>query len=176
ASAAPPPPSSEDSLAAVAGVTTGGSRRWLLLLGACVLLGLIGAAAVRVKGMRDLRASAAVIPTLTPSARTPSPADPSPPPVGGTGVEPPTFSVQSLPAATDTAAPLQVDQLPRASKTPPATPAPPRPHAGPAAAPPSNEGSSTPEPAPSAGPPSCDPPYWFDSNGDKRYYRRCVGH
>ncbi len=32
-----------------------------------------------------------------------------------------------------------------------------------------------PEPAPASTAASCDPPYWFDSNGNKRYYRHCVG-
>jgi hypothetical protein len=177
-SAAPPAAQPDDSLAAFAGVPSGASRRWLVLLAACGLLALIAAAAVRFKNMREERASAAVPPIVAPVRGQPAgdSAQRTPPPGPG---EPPTVSVQSLPSASDRAA-LQVDQLPKASKTPPAGAGnvPTRPRMGPAPAPAPNEGTSPPEPTPPAGPggtPSCDPPYWFDSNGDKRYYRHCVG-
>jgi serine/threonine-protein kinase len=179
ASAAPPPMETEDSLVAVEGVATGGSRRWLVA--ALFLIVLAAAAAVRFKNMRDERATVASPPIVSPvqPAHGQPAADPGQrAPEPGSGTEPPTVSVQSLPAA-DTAA-MQVDQLPRATKSQPAPAGnvPTRPRVpGPAPAPASNEGNAAPEPTPppGSGSPSCDPPYWFDSNGDKRYYRHCVG-
>jgi serine/threonine-protein kinase len=179
ASAAPPPMEAEDSLAAVEGVSEGSSRRWLVA--ALLLLVLAAAAAVRFKRMREDRATAATPPIVLPlpAVHGASAADPGQHTPAATGTEPPTVPFQSLPSAADTAS-LQVDQLPRASKSQPAPAGnvPPRPRtSGPAAAPASNEGSTAPEPTPpsGSGSPSCDPPYWFDSNGDKRYYRHCVG-
>lgn len=173
---AAPATQADDSLAAVAGVPSGASRRWLVA--AFVLMALAAAAAVRFKKMRDDRAASVYPPIVSPVHGQPA-TDPGQHTLApGAGTEPPTVSVQSLPAAGTAA--LQVDQLPRAKTPAPAPPAgnvQPRPRSGPAPAPASNEGTgpAEPTPPPGSGSPSCDPPYWFDSNGDKRYYRHCVG-
>jgi serine/threonine protein kinase len=173
----------DDSLAAVSGVPTGGSRRVLAVVAAVAVLALLGAGLVRLKSLRQERTAAtATIPTTVPAPRTPASADTATrTPVPSD--EPPTISVQSLPAATDTA-PLLVSQLPKAPRPTPGAAPTPRPRTA-SPTPPSIDDAKdardakdpgAPDPAPASTVPSCDPPYWFDSSGNKRYYRHCAGH
>jgi serine/threonine-protein kinase len=163
----------DDSLAAVAGVPSSGSRRVVVALVAVGLLALLAAGVAHLKGVHRNDASASAASSATvPSARPPASAS-----VTATHPdEPPTISVQSLPAATDTAT-LPVSQLPRVRATPSANMTP-RPRTAPPASSPAatDTESKDPEPAPATTAPSCDPPYWFDSSGNKRYYRHCAGH
>jgi serine/threonine-protein kinase len=172
-------PGADDSLAAVAGVPTGGSRRLLTLAIAIVGLALLGGAAIRARDLRREATSA-----ITPAQPVhPQPSVDPPPSSSAKGAEPPVFSVQSLPPATEITASLPVSQLPRATVTvtrsggPAAPPSPnvARPHPPTAAPAVSNDSPAEPEPAPASTVPSCDPPYWFDSSGNKRYYRHCAG-
>ena len=173
------PPGPDDSLAAVAGVPDGGSRRVLAVVVGAALLLLAGAGVARWKSNHEDVTAASALPSAAPSSSK----MPPPTSAGSTHAkdEPPTISFQSLPAADDTPA-LPVSQLPRATKPTPAPPAAPAP-LGPlaprlrAATPPATDDSdpTPPEPTPASSVPSCDPPYWFDSSGNKRYYRHCVG-
>jgi hypothetical protein len=170
----------DDSLAAVAGVPSSGPRRLLLAMLVVGFMLLLGAGLARLKGLH----TNANIVTSTPAPLSASASSAQASAVSSAvdqaqhENEPPTISVQSLPAATDMATPLLVSQLPRAPKTtPPAGSPAARPHAS--VTPPSTDtdpGPGEKEPAPAASTPSCDPPYWFDSNGNKRYYRHCAGH
>jgi eukaryotic-like serine/threonine-protein kinase len=171
----------DDSLAAVAGVPQGSSRR-IVLLATTIIIGLVVFGAFRLRA-RPWQ-SAAPAPPVTVEAhpvttRTGSTA----PLTSPKSSEPPTFSVQSLPAAPPVddsaqAGAQPASRPPRAQKavtSPP--PVQPRPRLSPA---PSEEAipeATTPvTPSPAATAPSCDPPYWFDADGNKRYYRHCVGH
>jgi serine/threonine-protein kinase len=180
----PPAPSSEDSLASVSGVPSRGSRRMLLVLAAAALLALGAVGVVRSRASRlgpplSAPAMPAVTAATTASLPAPRPVEPVPPQPANSANEPPTFSVTSLPPASDSVSVLPVSQLPRATKPAPAPagqrsrPAGQAP-AAPTPAPPSDTGSE-PEPQPPTTTPSCDPPYWYDSNGNKRYYRHCAG-
>jgi eukaryotic-like serine/threonine-protein kinase len=175
----PPALTADDSLAAVAGVPGRGSRRVLYVVLGCSLIALGAAAAIR---SRALNHSPTALPgPVTASTLSARPAEPAPPAPANSISEPPTISVQSLPTASDSASVLPVSQLPRASR--PASVAPAaqrgRPSApvpvapAPVAAP--NDPAPQPEPAPTTTTPSCDPPYWYDASGNKRYYRHCVG-
>jgi serine/threonine-protein kinase len=174
----PPALSSDDSLAAVAGVPDRGSRRILMVVAAVALVALGAAGVVRARASRQ---SPTAVPALPTAGIPPSrPLDPLPPPPANSANEPPTFSVQSLPAASDSVSVLPVSHLPRAAKPAPATP--PAQRARPTAPPPvvgslvaPNDTAPEPEPPPGSAAPSCDPPYWYDANGNKRYYRHCAG-
>jgi hypothetical protein len=176
----------DDSLAAVAGVPSRGSRRLLALAATGVVLALLALAAPRLRSLRQ-GATPSTSPTATrprspPSEPLVSPSALAPvSPVSPALDEPPTISFQSLPAASDTAS-LAASQLPKAAPkgaSPAASAASigrPRPGASPPA-PVSTPGeqAAPPDPAPASSAPSCDPPYWYDSSGNKRYYRHCVG-
>jgi len=175
-------PTPDDSLAAVAGVPQGGSRR-VLLIASAAIVGLAVFGAFRL-GPR-LRQVASPAPTVAAEPQAtqthtasaiPSAAPKSP--------EPPTVSVQSLPAApvSDESGPAIAQpgsKSPRLQKGPVPLPAPGPPRArtslpaldetAPEATPPTTA-------APAATAPSCDPPFWYDAEGNKRYYRHCVGH
>jgi hypothetical protein len=171
-----PPPGPEDSLAAVEGVPSGGPRRVMVAVATVLLLMAVGGGLVRIKELRRDSTvsvpSTASAPTTAPSARAVTPIDLTSLPAASD--EPPTISVQSLPAASSTA-PLPVA---KGKGAPPAGGGT-RPHTtGPSPTPGDGDtaGDPAPEPAPSSTGPSCDPPYWFDSSGNKRYYRHCAGH
>ena len=172
----------DDSLAAVAGVPQGASRR-ILLLATALVIGLVVFGAFRLRA-RPAQ-SALPPPSVTVEAhpvttRTGSIAPTTPP----TSSEPPTFSVQSLPAAplADDSPPTGTQPASKAARSQKAPMSQPpvqsRPRVSPATPeetpPPETAAPSSPSPAATA--PSCDPPYWYDADGNKRYYRHCVGH
>jgi serine/threonine protein kinase len=163
-------PTPDDSLAAVAGVPGRGSRRVLVLATAVTLLAVAGVAVIRFRASHQgptLATRSAPPPAHSPSAEQQPP---------GTAAwrpgEPPTISVQSLPTASDVTATLPLSELPRAPRAPAPAASGGRPRP---ATPTASDPSAPSEPAPSTGAPSCNPPYWFDANGNKMYYRHCVG-
>ncbi len=186
ARAKPASSAADDSLAAVAGVPGRGSRRVLVAAAALAVLALGAASVLKLRALRQQGATppsvaAQASATVATGRSAPLGAVPSPPSAPRPD-EPPTISVQSLPTAADPAAALPASQLPKTPKGAPSAAAAGRPRAGASPATPPVSGSAdpattAPEPAPTPGAalPSCDPPYWYDSNGNKRYYRHCVG-
>jgi eukaryotic-like serine/threonine-protein kinase len=171
----------DDSLAAVAGVPQGGSRRIVLLATAVIIgLAIFGAFRLRTRPGQSAAPAPSVTVEAHPVTTRTGPIAPSTSPKSS---EPPTFSVQSLPAAppADDSAPTGTQlasRPPRAQKSltpPPPVQSRPRPSPGPSEeATPEATAPVTPSPAATAS--SCDPPYWYDADGNKRYYRHCVGH
>ena len=174
----------DDSLGAVAGVPQGGSRRVLLMAAAAVVgLGVFGALRLRAQQW-PFAPFASFAPPAASAALDAHQATiraPTAPPIAAKSPEPPTVSVQSLPSAplADDNAPAGV-QLPtktqrsqRAPTSPPPSLA--RPHGSPGSADEAAPETTAPTAAPAASVPSCDPPYWYDADGNKRYYRHCVG-
>jgi eukaryotic-like serine/threonine-protein kinase len=179
------PQGPDDSLAAVAGVPTAGSKR-MIAVAAVGLLLLVAGGVARLRSLHSFDA-----PTRAASATTAAaqPARPSTrvqtaAPSATDGDEPPTISFQSLPAATDALPSMPVSELPKAPKPGGTSAAPhartvaPAPPPVPPVAPstaPEETSAATAEPAPASTVQSCDPPYWFDADGNKRYYRHCAG-
>ena len=176
----------DDSLAAVAGVPEGGSRRILLIAVAAVLgLGVFGAVRLRTRLWASAPSASSV--QSAPSAALDmhlgtTRSGPTPPPPPPKLSEPPTVSVQSLPSA-----PLGEDNAPAGAQLPSKGPrsqrAPtsmppglPRPRVSSGAADEAAPEATAPSTSPAGTAPSCDPPYWYDADGNKRYYRHCVGH
>jgi len=155
-----------------------GTRRAVVAI-ALILAPFVAYGAVRVVGARAVTPPAAVAAKVSPPARTSSPATASPsapassdwlPVPVPTSPEPPTaasFEAKATPISTGT------------RRTPPqgapsARPVAPRGQAAPQAT-----EAETPAAAPVAHPPaanvsSCDPPFYIDADGTKRYKRYCA--
>jgi len=177
-------PAAEDSLAAVAGVHPSGSRRVLVLAAASIIgLGVAGASWLRGHPRQSVAPAPTVDAVTQPAPTHGVPTAPAAPPKLD---EPPTISVQSLPSApvADDNGPAVAQPAPRPPRSqkpltpPPGALAAPRPRVSPASAEDAKlEATAAPaSPAPAATVPSCDPPYWYDADGNKRYYRHCAGH
>jgi serine/threonine-protein kinase len=177
-------PTADDSLAAVAGVPSRGSRRVILMAAAAVVaLVVFGATRLRARPWESASSARSVTADVHPQPPRAALMAPSAAPKHPERVEqqePPTVSVQSLPPAhvaddnppAVTAAP---SKPPRPQKAPPPATSP---RARAASSPPdepTREPSPQSAPPPAATAPSCDPPYWYDADGNKRYYRHCVG-
>ena len=176
----------DDSLAAFAAIPQGSSRRVLLAATAAIIgLGVFGALRLRAHAGEAAGPAPTVAVVTRPAPNHAAPTLPMTPAAKLT--EPPTVSVQSLPPAplADDNAPPSVQPASKPALRPQKSPAPqpatapaaPRPRVStgaPEASP--QEGTASLAPATAGSVPSCDPPYWYDADGNKRYYRHCAGH
>jgi serine/threonine-protein kinase len=159
----------ESSLGRIPGLPRWGRRRLAVIL-AVTVVGLAIFAGMRLRPRHE--ALAEVAPAIPKPVETHAVAVPMPPP-------PPAGTWVPASQPMDEAPAVQAEALPPA----PRSSSPPRPYAphpvvGPPrpATPQRAPATALPEPqAPAAPPnkPSCDPPYWYDAEGNKHYYRHC---
>ncbi|HLK41548.1 MAG TPA: serine/threonine-protein kinase [Polyangiaceae bacterium] len=169
----------DDSLAAVSGIP-GSGRRSAVLAASVVLMAAIGAVGfVRVHAHHVAAVGPSVgVPQVmqglvVPNVNATSPSASAVTAANAGGWVP----VPQAPAVPEEVSPEQIPPAaPAAAGKPPAVrKARPLPVARPVrAAPPPPDAVPAPAPAASENP-SCDPPYWIDPDGNKRYYRHCAG-
>jgi serine/threonine protein kinase len=170
----------DDSLAAVAGVSRS-SRRGavmavsIVMVAAALVVGVVRGRSHRATAVERVQGPAHL--TNNPTAAALSVSRPQP-----------ATEWVPVPTATPTVEEVSPDDIPTVQPAPTSRPATlrkpttrsppgPRPPSGTRSPAASDTGTAATSPAPAAADnPSCDPPYWTDPDGNKRYYRHCDSH
>jgi serine/threonine protein kinase len=177
----PPALAADDSLAAVAGVSGSSRRGAVMAVSLLVASAVLAVSAVRGRSHRTAATERDQAATQVVNGHTAAP-PPAPRPQPATDWVP-------VPPSTPTTEEVSLGDIPTVQPAPvskpagvvrkPTTRSPPGPRSpgSTRSSAPSETGSAATSPPPGAPDnPSCDPPYWTDPDGNKRYYRHCDSH